>query len=174
MRRLPLPRLLLPALLVAPSAFAAGPLGTDFLFECPQCTPVIADHFIGKAGPGDYQLMADGYAWNEVDVEASTITIKALVEGYTRSPLIFRLTWSPTQFRLVDVAVSPTSTFGETGYSWSAGELVVDMGDRYFVQGTQITFDVTAAPVPEPAPWLLAMSATALWTLRRLKKGGQR
>ena len=78
------------SLLGAAPALAAGPLGTDFLFECPQCTPVTADHFIGKAGPGDYRLMADDYAWNEVDVEASTITIKSLIDVYTRSPLIFR------------------------------------------------------------------------------------
>lgn len=153
-------------------AFAAGALGTDFLFECLQCTPVTADHFVGKVGPGDYYLRADGYAWNEVDVEASTITIKSLVDGYTRSPLIFRLSWSPEQFRLLDVAVSPNSTI-QTGFSWAAGELVVDMGDQYFAQGAQITFDVVAAPVPEPATWLMSVGAIVLWRLRHQRKGGQ-
>lgn len=155
------------------SAVAAGPLGADFLFECALCTPAAADRFVGRVGPGDYYLQADGYAWNEVDAEASTITIKTLVEGYTRSPLIFRLSWLPEQFRLLDVTVSSSSTF-QTSFSWGAGELVVDMGDQYFAQGAQIAFDVTAAPVPEPAPWLMSATAVALWLLPRQRKGDER
>src|SRR4051812_20501835 len=102
-----MPTFLLSGLLVASTPSWAGLLGTDFLFECSQCTPATAEHFIGKAGPADYALKADGYVWNEVDVEASSISIKADIEGYTRSPLIFRLTWSPAQYRLVDAAISP-------------------------------------------------------------------
>lgn len=161
-----LPLLLLSGLLSAATPTWAGLLGTDFLFECPQCTPVTAEHFIGKAGPGDYALKADGYTWNEVDIEASTISIKAVMEGYTRSPLIFRLTWSPTDYHLLNATVSPSSTF-VTGYSWGAGELVVDMGDQYFVAGSQITFDLTAAAVPEPGAWQLGLVGAAVLLSRR-------
>jgi hypothetical protein len=145
---------------------SAALLGTDFLFECGQCTPAVADHFIGKAGPSDFQLKFDDYVWYEVDVEAASISFKALVEGSIRSPLVFRLTWSPAQYHLAQATISPTSTF-ETGFSWGPGELLVDLGGMYLLQGDQITFDVAAAPVPEPASWLLAMLGAAALLCRR-------
>ncbi|MDR7297424.1 MYXO-CTERM domain-containing protein [Pelomonas aquatica] len=164
-----LPLLLLGGLLSAATPTWAGLLGTDFLFECPQCTPATAEHFIGKAGPGDYALKGDGYTWDEVDVEASTISIKVVVEGYTRSPLIFRLTWSPADYHLLNATASPSSTF-MTGYSWGPGELMVDMGDQYFVAGSQITFDLTAATVPEPSAWLLGLMGAAMILWRRERR----
>lgn len=163
-----LPHVLLFCLLGCALPASAELLGTDFLFECPQCTPATAEHFIAKAGPADYQLKADGYTWSEVDVEASTITITKTVEGYTRSPLIYRLTWSPANYGLQDVTIAPASTF-TAGYSWGAGELVVDMGDQYFAQGARIIFNLSAAPVPEPAAaWLLGLGVAALCCRRRL------
>jgi len=163
---------ILAALLSATPAFASSALGTGFLFECFECTPAVAERFVGKAGPGDYRLIADDYAWNEVDIEASTISIKSLVEGYTRSPLTFRLTWSPEEFRLLDVSVAANSTFGAS-YSWGAGELVVDMSGQYFEQGAFITFELVAAPVPEPAPWLLGVGALGLLAGWRVTKREQ-
>ena len=146
---------------------SASPIGVDFLFECGECTPATADHFLGKTGPADYQLKFDGYTWYEVDVEASTISVKSLVEGTTRSPLIFKLTWSPEQNTLLSAAISPASSF-QTGYSWGRGELSIDMGGSYFAQGDQIVFDLTAAAVPEPSGWWLAITGGALlWRQRR-------
>jgi hypothetical protein len=140
-------------------------IGTDILFECRECTPSTADHFVAVAGPSDYLLQGDGYAWNEIDVEASTVTIKSLIGGYTRSPLFFRLTWSPQQYHLASVSVAPASSF-EPGYSWRSGELIVDMGAWDFAAGDHVTFNLTAAPVPEPAQWLLAVFGTVVVACR--------
>jgi hypothetical protein len=172
MRRV-IPVALLGGLLGCCMPASAGLLGTDILFECPQCTPATADHFIAKAGVGDYALKSDDYTWHEVDVEASTITIKNFIDGYTRSPLVFRLTWSPAQYHLLSASVASDSTF-VTGYSWAAGELLVNMGDQFIAQGTQITFNLTAAPVPEPSAVLLGPLGAAflLWRRRRAVTAG--
>ena len=153
--------LLLGSFMSGGAAASAGLVGVNLVFECAQCTPAVADQFTGVAGPADYSLNFDDYTWNEVDVEASTITIKSFVEGMTRSPLVFRLTWSPAAFRLQGAAISPLSSY-ETGYSWGPGELVVDMGDRYFLPHQFITFDLTAAPVPEPGRWQLILLGSVL------------
>ena len=166
MHRSAIPALLC-SLLGCGAPASADLLGASFLFECAECTPATADDFVGKPGPADYSLKFDGYTWREIDIEASTISIKTVMEGYTRSPLFFRLTWSPAEYTLLNATISPASTF-TTSYSCGPGELVVDMGGQYFAQGSQITFDLTAAPVPEPtASWLLALGAAVLlWRQR--------
>lgn len=165
------PLALVAGLLSASIPASAALLGTDFLFECGECTPAVAEHFVGKAGPADYQLKFDGYTWYEVDVEASTISFKSLVEGAIRSPLVFRLSWWPAQYRLSHAAIAATSSF-QPGYSWAQGELMLDLGGYYLLQGDQVTFELTAVPVPEPASWLLAaLGAVALlWRQKRLAR----
>jgi hypothetical protein len=140
-------------------------LGTNILFECRECTPPTSEHFAAVAGPSDYLLQFDGYAWNEIDVEASSITIKSLIGGFTRSPLLFRLTWPHQRYHLLKASIAPTSSF-EPGYSWGPGELVVDMGAQDFAQGDHVTFNLIATPVPEPEQWLLTSLGTLLLLCR--------
>jgi len=160
MRRTPHAALISALLACSPPTFA-GLLGTDMVFECRECTPSTSDHFVAVAGPRDYLLSFDDYVWNEVDVENSAITIRWLMGGYTRSPLFFRLSWSPQQFRLGRASISAASSI-EPGYSWGPGELVVGVGGWDFAQGDHVTFDLVASPVPEPAMGLLAALGTLL------------
>ncbi|MDR7271540.1 hypothetical protein J2X20_004208 [Pelomonas saccharophila] len=152
---------LISAMLACCPPSLAGLLGKDMVFECLECTPSTSDHFVAVAGPRDYLLSFDEYVWNEVDVEDSSITILWLMGGYTRSPLFFRLTWSPQQYRLAHASIAAGSSI-EPGYSWGPGELVVGVGGWDFVQGDHVTFNLVASPVPEPATGLLAALGTIL------------